>query len=87
VERNPIIEGMLRRKPIRQFSDEEPTREVFEALVCAGQQAPFAVQLSSLLLERDREANPFSAPLLFTVCVDVHRMERVMAMRRWRRAM
>jgi len=87
VERNPIIDGMLRRKSIRQFSDEEPTREVIEAVVRAGQRAPFAAQLGSLLLKRDREANPFGAPLLFTVCVDVHRMERVMEVRRWRRVM
>ncbi len=87
MERNPVIEGMLRRKSIRAFSGEEPAREVVDAVVRAGQQAPFAAQLGSLLLKRDREANPFGAPLLFTVCVDVHRMERVMAVRRWRRVM
>lgn len=87
MEKNRIIEGMLRRRSIRAFRDEEPTREVIETVVRAGQQAPFAAQLGSLLLKRDREANPFGAPLLFTVCVDVHRMERVMAARRWRRVM
>jgi nitroreductase len=87
VETNPVIEAMLRRKSIRTFTDEAPTREVIEAVVRAGQQAPFAAQLGSVLLKRDREASPFGAPLLFTVCVDVHRMERVMQSRQWRRAM
>jgi len=87
VKPNPIIDGMLRRKSIREFTDEEPTREVVESIVHAGQQAPFAMQLGCVLLKRDREANPFRAPLLFTLCVDVHRMERVMEARGWRRAM
>lgn len=87
METNPVIEAMLRRKSIRTFTDEEPTREVIKAVVRAGQQAPFAAQLGSVLLKRNREANPFGAPLLFTVCVDVHRMERVMEARQWRRVM
>jgi len=87
VEDNPVIEAMLQRKSIRAFTEEEPAREAIEAVVRAGQGAPFAAQLGSLLLKRDREANPFRAPLLFTVCVDVHRMERVMEARGWRRVM
>jgi len=87
VETNAIIEAMLRRRSIRSFTDEEPTRAVIETVIRAGQQAPFAAQLGSVLLKRDRSANPFRAPLLFTVCVDVHRMERVMAARGWRRVM
>ena len=87
METNPIIDGMLRRKSIREFTAEEPTQEVVESVVRAGQQAPFAMQLGSVLLKRDREGNPFRAPLLFTLCVDVHRIERVMEARGWRRAM
>jgi hypothetical protein len=30
-----------------------------------------------------RESHPFHAPLLFTVCVDVHRLEAVMEQRSW----
>ena len=84
---NPVLEAMLRRRSIREFSEEDPTREAIEAIVRAGQQAPFAAQHGSLLLRRDREANPFRAPHQFTVCVDEHRMERVMAARGWQRAM
>ena len=56
---------------------------MLEAIVRAGQQAPFAYQICSLLLSRKRERNPFGAPLLFTICVDAHRHEVVMAKRNW----
>jgi nitroreductase len=85
--RNPILESIARRASIRDYTEEEPAGEVIEAIVLAGQRAPFAAQLGSLLLKRDRTVNPFHAPLLFTVCVDVHRMERVMELRGWRRRM
>lgn len=81
---NPAIELMLNRKSIRKFTDETPDDETVEALARAAFQAPFAAQLGSLLLSRDRERNPFGAPLHFTVCVDSHRLEKVMSKRGWR---
>ena len=80
---NPIIDSMLNRKSIRKYTDREPTREEIELVVRAGQQAPFASQLCSLLLKRDRDKAPFKAPLLFTICVDAHRWELIMAKRGW----
>ncbi len=80
---NPIIETMLNRKSIRRYTDASPPDDVIATVVRAGQQAPFAYQLCSLLLSRKREENPFRAPLLFTVCVDSHRFERIMAKRNW----
>jgi nitroreductase len=80
---NPVIETMLRRKSIRKYTKESPPDEVIAAIVRAGQQAPFAYQLCSLLLSRNRVQNPFKAPLLFTVLVDSHRFERIMARRNW----
>lgn len=80
---NAVVETMLERKSIRRYTDRVPSDEVLETVVRAGQQAPFAHQLCSLLLCRTRERNPFQAPLHFTVCVDAHRMERVMARRDW----
>jgi FMN reductase (NADPH) len=80
---NPIIETMLNRKSIRQYTDEWPPDEAIATVVRAGQQAPFSYQLCSLLLSRKRDRNPFRAPLLFTVCVDSHRLELVMARRNW----
>jgi nitroreductase len=80
---NPVIDAMLSRKSIRKYTAEQPSDEVVATIVRAGQQAPFAYQLCSLLLSRHREENPFDAPLLFTICVDSHRLERVMAKRNW----
>lgn len=81
---NPTIETMLNRKSIRQYTDQSPTDEVITSIVRAGQQAPFASQLYSLLLSRSKQRNPFGAPLLFTVCVDSYKLELIMARRNWR---
>ncbi len=78
---NPVIESMLNRKSVRKYTDQQPTDEVIETVVRAGQQAPFAAQLCSVLLSRKKA--PFGAPLWFTFCVDMHRMELIMAKRGW----
>ena len=83
---NPIIDLMLQRKSIRTYTAEQPSDEVLHTIVRAGQQAPFAYQLGSLLLTRDAKKNPFHAPLYFIVCVDAGRFERIMARRAWKRA-
>jgi nitroreductase len=80
---NPTIENMLNRKSIRSYTDREPTQEELVTILRAGQQAPFASQLGSVLLKRDRENNPFHAPLYFTICVDAHKWELIMAKRNW----
>jgi FMN reductase (NADPH) len=80
---NPVIEAMMNRKSIRKYSDDLPADDVIETIVRAGQQAPFAYQMGSLLLSRDKAVNPYGAPLLFTICVDSHRHEVVMARRNW----
>lgn len=80
---NPIIKTMLNRKSIRKYKPEMPTDEVIEIVVRAGQQAPFASQLGSLLLQRGPKGNPFKAPLLFIICVDSHKWELIMAERNW----
>ncbi len=80
---NPTIETMLNRKSIRKYKPDMPTDEVIETIVRAGQQAPFASQLCSLLLSRNQADNPFKAPLMFTVCVDSHKWELIMAERDW----
>jgi FMN reductase (NADPH) len=80
---SPTIETMLARKSIRRYTKEAPSDEVIEAIVRAGQQAPFASQVYSVLLSR-KKSNPFGAPLLFTICLDVHKLELIMARRNWR---
>jgi len=81
---NPVIDAMLNRKSIREYTDEQPSDEVLQTIVRAGQQAPFAYQLGSLLLSRQRRNNPFCAPLYFIVCVDAHRFELIMERRGWK---
>jgi nitroreductase len=80
---NQVIDQMLQRKSIRKYAEQMPSDEVIETIVRAGQQAPFAYQLGSLLMRRDVKKNPFHAPILFIVCVDAHRFERIMAQRGW----
>ena len=81
---NPVIDTMLQRKSIRKYTAEQPSDEVIETIVRAGQQAPFAFQTGSVILSRDKKHNPFSAPLLFTICVDLHRFELIMEQRGWK---
>jgi nitroreductase len=80
---NNVIETMMKRKSIRKYTDEMPSEEVLQAVVRTGQQAPFASQLCSVLLTR-KKGVPFGAPLLFTICVDLHRMELIMERRGWK---
>jgi len=80
---NPMIDSMLNRKSVRKYTKQQPTDEVIESVVRAGQQAPFAAQLYSVLLNR-KKRNPFGAPLLFTICVDMHKLELIMARRGWK---
>ena len=81
---NEIIQTMLSRKSIRRYTKDVPSDEVIAAVVRAGQQAPFASQLYSVLLTRKGKL-PFGAPLLFTICVDFHKLELFMARRGWQR--
>ena len=64
-----------------------PSKEVIETIVRAGQQAPFATQCYSMILSRDQKKNPYNAPLLFTICVDPHKFELIMAKRNWKMIM
>ncbi|MBE0512812.1 nitroreductase family protein [Candidatus Bathyarchaeota archaeon] len=75
---------MLDHKSIRKYTDESPSDGVIETIARAGQQAPFASQLYSVLLSRNKERNPYKAPLLFTICVDSHKFELIMAKRNWK---
>ena len=84
---NPVLEALFNRKSIRKYTGEMPADEIITTIVKAGQQAPFALQLCSLLLSRDRDHNRFRAPLLFTICVDSHRLEAIMERRGWLIAM
>ena len=84
MESNLVIETLLSHKSIRKYRDEMPSEEIIKTIVRAGQQAPFASQAYSVLLSRKRRRNPFKAPLLFTICVDYHKFERIMEKRGWK---
>ncbi len=80
---NPVISAMLCRRSVRKYKPDQPSDEIVETIVRAGQQAPFASQLYSVLLSRKKKA-PFGAPLWFTICVDAYKLERFMALRGWK---
>lgn len=84
MKKNLVIQAMLDHKSIRKYTGEIPSDEVVETIVRAGQQAPFASQAYSVLLSRNRKRNPWKAPLLFTICVDYHKFELIMAKRNWK---
>jgi nitroreductase len=81
---NPVIDCLLQRKSIRKYTAEQPGDDIIETIIRAGQQAPFAYQLCSVLLSRQADQNPFQAPLNFTICVDAHRFELIMQLRGWK---
>jgi len=78
-------QATFNRKSIRSYKEEEPSDEVIEKVVRAGQSAPFASQVYSVLLSRKSKGNshPFDAPLLFTICIDFHKLELIMEKRDW----
>jgi FMN reductase (NADPH) len=79
---NPVIHSMLNRRSVRKYKKEQPSDEVLETVVRAGQQAPFASQLYTILLTRKKKA-PWGAPLWFTICMDLYKLERFMKLRNW----
>ncbi len=81
---NHVIHTMLNHKSVRKYKNEPPTQEEIEQIVRAGQQAPFVSQLYSVLLSRNREKHPFKAPLMFTICVDIQKMEKIMDKKGWK---
>ena len=80
---NQVIQTLLNHKSIRKYTEEPLSDEIIHTIVRAGQQAPFAYQMYSVLLSRTRKKNPFNAPVLFTICVDSHKFEHIMARRHW----
>src|SRR5512137_2472099 len=78
---NSVIQTMLNHRSVRKYTEQKPTEETIQAVVRAGQQAPFASQLYSVLLTRKKA--PFGAPLWFTICVDLYKLERFMKIRGW----
>lgn len=83
--RNEVIDAMMKRKSIRKYTERVPSEEEILTVVRAGQQAPFAMQMGSVIIQRNRGTNAFGAPVQFIILCDIHRMERVMELRGWKR--
>ncbi len=77
------IETLRSHRTIREFKDAVPEKETIKKIVRAAQQAPFASQAYSVIMEKDPENAPYGAPLLFTVNIDAYRMELIMEKRGW----
>jgi FMN reductase (NADPH) len=80
---NDTIRLMMNRKSIRKYKPDMPTAETIETVVRAGMQAPFASQLYSVVLLKDRKRNAFHAPLQFVICADCHKLRLFMKERGW----
>lgn len=80
---NPVIDAMMNRKSIRKYKGDCPSDEMIATIVRAGQQAPATSQSYSVILSRNPKQHPYRAPLMFTICADFHKMERIMAKRDW----
>jgi nitroreductase len=83
---NPVVRTMLAHKTIRKYKARMPSDRTIQTIVRAAQQAAFASQSYSLLLSKSRAQHPYRAPLLFTICVDLHKFELIMAKRSWKLA-
>jgi FMN reductase (NADPH) len=84
METNLVIDTMLNHRSVRKYKPDQPSEEVVISIVRAAQQAPFASQAYSFLLKRKGKL-PFGAPLLFTICMDIHKVELFMERRGWKR--
>jgi nitroreductase len=80
---NPTVEVLMNRKSVRKFTKRKLTRDELETIVRAGQQAPFASQLCSVLYSTEGPI-AYGAPIWLVPCVDTYKLERFMRLRGWR---
>jgi len=79
---NQTIETLMNRRSVRKYTDRKLSKDELEVIVRAGQQAPFASQLYSVLYSTEGPI-AFGAPISFVICVDAHKLERFMKLRGW----
>lgn len=80
---NETIETLMNRKSVRKYTDRKLSSDELETIVRAGQQAPFASQLYSVLFST-KGSIAFNAPIWFVICVDAYKLERFMKLRGWK---
>lgn len=81
---NNVVKTMMAHKSIRKYKERMPSKRTIQTIARAGQQAPFGSQLYSVLLSRERSRHVYKAPLMFTICVDLNKLELMMARRKWK---
>jgi nitroreductase len=81
---NTVIDLLLKHKSIRKYKEKQVPDDIIETITRAGQQAAFAYQAYSVLLSRNKKKHPFHAPLYFIICVDVHKISKIMETRNWK---
>ncbi len=81
---NSVIDLLLKHRSIRKYKDKEVADNIIETIVSAGQQAAFAYQAYSVLLSRKKEKHPFHAPLYFVICIDFHKIGKIMETKNWK---
>ena len=72
----------MNRKSVRKYTDRKLSKDELDVIVRAGQQAPFASQLYSVLYSTEGPI-AFHAPIWFVICVDAYKVERFMKLRGW----
>ncbi len=81
---NSAINLLLQHRSIRKYQDKTVPDEIIENIVQSGQQAAFAYQAYSVLLSREKEKHPFHAPLYFVICIDFHKIGKIMETKNWK---
>ncbi|MBS3782123.1 MAG: nitroreductase family protein [Candidatus Thermoplasmatota archaeon] len=80
---NETIRTLMSHRSIRKYEDESLPDEDIEKIVKAGRQAAFVSQMYSVIMEREKDDIPFGAPVMFTICVDIYKLEKMMEKRDW----
>ncbi len=86
---NPVLDNLMKRASIRRFRDQDVDDSVIEAIVRAGQQAPFTGQMYSVVVTKDQAKReemaklfgrlPKAGPVFMLICVDFRRLEKFIA--------
>jgi nitroreductase len=79
---NQVLSTLLSRKSVRKFTDKPVEKPMIETIVKAGQQAPFASQLYSVIYSVKGKF-AFKAPLWFLICLDANKLELILKERNW----
>ncbi len=74
---NEVVSTLLSRRSVRKYKDRKVDEEIIETIVSAGQQAPFASQLYSVIYSTEGSF-AFKAPVWFLICLDAHKLELMM---------